>query len=283
MCSQKTADIQEEINKFVHFVMREKGVDLSLYRATFLNRRLRMRINYRGAESIFRYMTILKNDPEEWNNFLESLSINVSMFFRDREVFDFFNKYCLKEIVRSKELNKERIIRLWSAGCSFGEEPYTLAMMLLHFLKDKKSKIVPRVLATDVDAQALEAAKRGIFKEGAVKNVPPLMLREYFSRTSEGKWIISDSVRRIVIFKKHNLLDEPPSKYMDAIFFRNVKIYFDTKQAQEVSRRIYNALRNNGYLILGKVETMPTFLKKYFVDTQKCYKIFQKKSEAGQK
>jgi len=277
MYSAETVDKKpKELGKFIDFVREEKGLDLSLYRSTFINRRLMMRMSYCKTESICDYTDILKDDPAEWDNFLGALSINVSEFFRDKDVFDFFYNNCFKEVVRSKELKKQRMVHFWSAGCSRGEEPYTLAIMLLEFLKGKK-EFVPRVLATDIETQALNTAKDGVFKEESLKNIPPFLLRKYFTRTSRGRWLINDSVKRIVSFKKHNLFDEPPFKYMDVIFCRNVRIYFDTKQAQQVLLRIYSSLRKGGYFVLGKVETMPVFLKKYFVVVEKCYKIFQKK------
>lgn len=267
---------EKGLDEFIDFAREEKGLDLSVYRSTFVNRRLLVRMSYCKADAVSDYIYVLKNNPPEWDNFLRSLSINVSEFFRDKDVFNFFYNNCLKEIIRSKESKNHRMINFWSAGCSYGEEPYTLAIMLLESLKER-SKFIPRVLATDADTQALSVAKEGMFKEGAVKNVSSSLLRRYFTRTSFGKWSVNDSVKRIVLFKKHNLFDKPLFNYMDAVFCRNVRIYFDKKKAQHVLMHIHSSLRKGGYLVLGKVETVPVFLEKYFVVLEKCYKIFQKK------
>ena len=264
------------MSEFIDFVRREKCLDLSLYRSTFINRRLLVRMSYYKTEAISDYINIIRSSSEEWNNFLGSLSINVSEFFRDKDVFDFFYNDCLKEIIHSKRLKKQRVINFWSAGCSYGEEPYTLAIILLEALGEK-SEFVPRILATDIDTQALDAAKEGVFKEGSVKNIPSSLLKRYFTRTNSGRWAVNDSVKRIISFRKHNLFDKPVFKYMDTVFCRNVRIYFDTDKAQHVLMHIHSSLKKGGYLVLGKVETMPFFLKKYFVVVDKCYKIFQKK------
>ena len=269
------SDKLKELGEFIDFVKAEKGLDLNVYRSTFIKRRLMMRMGYCNISAVCDYIDILRDNSAEWDNFLKSLSINVSEFFRDKDVFDFFYKNCLEKIVNNKMIKKEKMINFWSAGCSHGEEPYTLAIMLLEFLKDR-NEFVPRVLATDIDAQALDIAKEGLFKEDLLKNVSPFILRKYFTRMNSGRWAVNDSVKKIVSFRKHNLFDEPLFKYMDVVFCRNVRIYFDTKQAHRVLWHIRNSLRKGGYLVLGKVETMPSFLKKYFVVVEKRYKIFQK-------
>ena len=266
----------KELDEFIDFAKGKKGLDLSLYRPTFIKRRLTVRMGYCKVEAISDYINVLKDDIAEWDNFLRALSINVSEFFRDKDVFDFFYSSCFKEIVHSKKLRKQKMINLWSAGCSRGEEPYSLAVMLLESLKGR-NEFVPRVLATDIDAQALEAAKEGVFKEDSLKNVPPFILRKYFTKAGFGRWAVNNSVKRIVLFKKHNLFDKPPFKYMDAVFCRNVRIYFDTMRALQVLMYIHSSLRESGYLVLGRVETMPVSLKKHFVVVESCYKIFQKK------
>ena len=273
---------QGELREFISFVRREKGMDLSMYRPTFIKRRLALRMDYCDVSNIRGYISVLENDNAEWDNFLRALSINVSEFFRDKDVFNFFSRECLRKMIRSKELKGHRIINFWSAGCSYGEEPYTLAIILLEALKNRK-EFTPYVLATDIEEEALDAAKKGVFREESLKNIPSLILHKYFTKTGRGKWLVNDNVKRIVSFRKHNLFDKPLFKYMDAVFCRNVRIYFDTAKTQQVLLNIYSSLRKEGCLVLGKVENMPDSLEKYFVALERCYKIFQKREEVEYK
>ena len=263
-----------ELGKFIVSVKKEKGLDLSLYRSSFLLRRVKVRMMYCGTDSIADYRKILANDRGEWDKFLNALSINVSGFFRDKEVFNFFSDHCLKKLIAEKANSGRRMVRVWSAGCSRGEEAYSLSILLQEALCGERD-ISPRVFATDIDINALAAAKAGIFKENALRNISAKLLDKYFS-SYEGKWLAKDIIKRRIVFKQCNLFDEPPFGSLDVIFCRNVRIYFNSRQAQEVLNNLSRALKPGGYLVLGKVEAMPFCLRNVFVNIKGCYKIFQK-------
>jgi len=268
-----------ELKRFISRIKERKGLDLTLYRPTFLLRRIKTRMYSCGLEGISAYLTKVEKDLGEWEKLLEALSINVSEFFRDGEVFDYFAKHCLRELVERKKANKQRIIRFWSAGCSFGEEPYSLAIMLRENINE--DYFFAKVFATDIDTNSLAKAKKGLYHESVLKNVPSKLKERYFIRVKEDIWSVDDSLRKMITFRQHNLFEKPLFKYFDAVFCRNVRIYFSAQQSEEVLWNIYNALAKGGYLVLGKVEAVPVSLKKYFVDIESSCKIFQKKETKG--
>ncbi len=265
-----------ELKSFITFIREEKGLDLTFYRSTFLLRRLKARMWSCNIGSITNYLEKIKGDFKEWDKLLEVLSINVSEFFRDKEVFDYFSHVCLKELVSRKRTQRVKMIRFWSAGCSLGEEPYSLAILLCESVKDKQDYFF-KIYATDIDVKSLEKAKKGIFQESSLKNVSSDFRERYFIKVREDTWMIKDEVKRMVNFRQHNLFDKPLFKYFDVVFCRNVRIYFDNRQSEKVLWNIYNTLSKGGYLVLGKVEILPSSLKDYFVNIESSCKIFQKK------
>ncbi len=268
-----------ELRRFVYRIKKKRGLDLTLYRPTFLLRRIRARMYNCGLKEIDTYLTKVEEDLDEWEKLLEALSINVSEFFRDPEVFNYFAKHCLKELEERKKANKQKIIRFWSAGCSFGEEAYSLAIMLRE--NTDENYFFTKVFATDIDANSLAKAKKGLYDESSLKNVSAKLKERYFIRVKEDIWSVNDNLRKMVTFRQHNLFEKPLFKYFDAIFCRNVRIYFSAQQSEEVLWNIYNALARGGYLVLGKVEAMPASLKKYLVDIEGSCKIFQKRETKG--
>ncbi|MCM8773912.1 MAG: protein-glutamate O-methyltransferase CheR [Candidatus Omnitrophica bacterium] len=238
-----------------------------------------MRMSYYGINNTHEYKKVLEDRPEEWNIFLKSLAVNVSEFFRNREVFDFFSQNCLPKIIEDKIKNKKKIIKFWSAGCSCGEEAYSLAILLKEVIKDKN--ILLRVYATDMDEDALKIANQAEYFLSSLKKVNSRFLEEYFIDSSNGKKKVKDEIRKIVIFKQHNLFSHPPLKGIDAIFCRNVRIYFDSRSSENVLLNIYNSLNDGGYIVIGKAEILPYSLRKLFFTVSSEYKIFQKVSIEG--
>jgi len=264
-----------DLNIFIAFAKRMKGLDLSSYRQSFLLRRLKVRMDIHKLYNLLGYVKILEDEPKEWENFLESLSINVSEFFRDPDVFNFFYNNCIKNLIEKKKLNAQKTIRLWSAGCSFGEEAYSLAILLKEALPKDSEKLI-RIWATDIEKSALSIARKGEYLAHPLKNIEDKLLKKYFMSPSEGRWIIKEDIKKLVSFKQHDLLSDPPLRFMDVVFCRNVRIYFNMSQGEKVLFNIHSSLREGGYLVIGKVETLPTPLKNLFLPIEGYYKIFQK-------
>jgi len=265
---------EKKISDLVDFIRDTKGLDLSLYRSSFLNRRLDLRMYDCKISNIEEYSALISKSSIEWNNFLKALSVNVSSFFRDSDVYSFFSKNCLEEIIKEKAKFNQRLIRVWSAGCSYGEEPYSLAICLREALRNKN--FVPKVWATDVDPTALVRAAQGEYQQSSLKEVEKSISKKYFTEIENNYFKVNEDVKKIVSFKQHNIFSDEPLKYMDVIFFRNVRIYFEAKQAEKILKNLYKSLRKGGYLVMGKTELLPVALKNLFTPVKSCYRIFQK-------
>lgn len=237
-----------EYNFIKRKVLRLTGVDLSNYKSTQVKRRLGAylaRSNHLTWPTFFR---AIQHDQVELGKLKDYLTINVSSFFRDPEKFEYLRESILPELLRGRPR-----LRVWSAGCSHGHEPYSLAIMLArvtglycrHF-----------ILATDIDRSALERAQAGgPYKAEEVVNVPPPMLRRYFRARDDGYRVI-EGLRRKVTFRHHDLLAEPFESEFDLIICRNVVIYFKAEVKQRLYQRFHDALRPEGVLFLGGTEIM---------------------------
>jgi len=265
----------EDIDLFTKFVLRERGLDLSLYSRKFLSRRIYVRLVELKIATIQEYINFLKKNPEELSKFLEILSINVSEFFRDPDVFEFFYKNCIPQMIKEKREKKLSFVHCWSCGCSCGEETYSLAILFKEFLKNNNINI--KIWGTDIDEEALKIAEEGKYEKRSLRKVNPSYLERYFIYLKdEGKYEIVDEIKKMVTFKKHNFLMDKPLRKMDVIFFRNVKIYFDKERQDSILFNICECLKNKGYLVLGKAEVLPNSLKEEFeVIDIKC-RIFRR-------
>lgn len=268
---------ERELSTFLCSLQRLKGIDLSSYREPFLQRRLRARMIARQADTPFGYFTLLKNEPDEYNRFLEALSINTTEFFRDPDVFDFFRKNCLKEVIQRKVSLKHENIRIWSAACASGEEVYSLAIMLREELKERIDNFRIRIWGTDIDKAALEEAKRAEYSKRSLQEVDSEILKRYFTKTEEDLYRLKTPIKELVRFTEHNLNSDEPLKYMEVIFCRNVMIYLRRKQQEALCVNFYEALNPRGYLVIGKVEGLLGALKELFIPVDLNKKIFQKR------
>ena len=220
------------------------------------------------------YISELKRQPQEWVNFLNALSINVSEFFRDPEVFQYFKEYCIPEIIKKKKQNCERVIRCWSCGCSYGEEAYSLAMLFAESLQRESEEFLIKVRATDIEGKAIEKAKNGEYQKASLGKVDKRILKKYFSSLSSDEFKVNDQVKKLVTFQKQNINMDGFFNNMDVIFFRNVKIYFSEAESEKILSKLANSLRSGGYLVLGKVETIQSSIKDLFRTININNKIF---------
>ena len=185
---------------------------------------------------------------------VDEVSIHETSFFRNPPQFDLLRDLVLPERVSGRLRASDRVLRLWSAGCSTGQEPYSLAMTLGETMVLSTTWDV-RLLATDISAQALKQAARGSYTPQQMDGLSPDRLRRFFEHRS-GQHTVRDWVRRGVEFVQGNLLDEPSSRDMDVVFCRNVMIYFDRESQKRLIARLTRALAPGGYLFLGHTETL---------------------------
>lgn len=265
--------VNDEFKIFINNVSSISGINLRQYRENYIKRRVDFRMKTIGVNNYIQYSKILKRNKNELNNLINAITINVTEFMRDKTPFEFFMKVVLPDIVRRKRVAKSNLLRFWSAGCSCGEEPYSIAICVNEVLGDK---FALSIYATDIDQECLKSAKKGLYKTEQLKNLDKSLINKYFEREDD-YYRIKDFIKKPVRFKRHDLTTEPPvSKHFDGIFCRNVMIYFNENQKRKIINDFYNALIKGGYLIIGKSETLPTFFKDRFNSLNLREKIYIK-------
>jgi chemotaxis protein methyltransferase CheR len=246
------ADIVAEFNK----IFAGYGLDLARYKPAFIKRRLDRRMRILNISDYSQYMLALKNNRKEFEEIFTSLSINVTNFFRDSIVFDRFQLSILPKILSS--LGDGNKIRVWSAGCASGEEPYSIAMMFKQAI-GKLSNLEVEIIANDVNKFAIQFAERGRYPAKGVESLPPSIILNNFQKIRDDnnnlEYEIISEIKNMVTFKVGDILSDTIQSF-DVIFCRNVLIYYE-KEAQElIFTKFHRGLKNSGYLVLGMDETM---------------------------
>lgn len=231
------------------------GHDITRYKPNFIKRRLDRRMGILEINDYSDYATFLRNEKKEFEELITSLSINVTSFFRDSKVYESFESLILPKLL--PKLNSAEKIRIWSAGCASGEEPYSIAIMFLRKI-GKQEKFGLEIIANDISKKAIEYARAGRYPSEMMEKIAPDVVTKYFKETNDAGWkeyMVDDSVKRIVSFKSSDILSNDERGF-DVIFCRNVLIYYE-KEAQElILSKFYLSLKDSGYLVLGMDETM---------------------------
>lgn len=220
------------------------GINLSYYKEKQMKRRIDSLIRKNGYNQYSDYVKVLRTDKELYNEFINYLTINVSEFYRNPEQWE-----VLKNTVLPGLLEESKKLKIWSSACSTGDEPYTLVMVLNHYLPLKDIKII----ATDIDKEAIRKAEAGVYSEKSLEKLPKPYIEKYF--TKEGSiYTITDEVKKQVEFSQHNLLKDPYPQNCDMIVCRNVLIYFTEEAKVNVYTNFNRALRKDGILFIGSTE-----------------------------
>ncbi|MBU5594231.1 protein-glutamate O-methyltransferase CheR [Amphibacillus sp. MSJ-3] len=237
-----------DYQEFITLIKRKTKIDLSLYKEVQMKRRLTSLRDKRGFKDFSTYYQALDKDQDMMDEFLDKMTINVSEFFRNIKRWQVLEEKILPELIKNKSQ-----IRIWSAACSTGDEPYTIAMILSQ--KMDMSKV--SILATDIDEKILERAKQGIYTERALKEVPKALKDRFFSYDNS-LYTIDEKLKQVITFKKHNLLSDPYPKGFDLIVCRNVLIYFTDQAKTEIYQKFSQSLVNEGVFFVGSTEQIFT-------------------------
>ncbi|HET7040337.1 MAG TPA: protein-glutamate O-methyltransferase CheR [Gemmatimonadales bacterium] len=244
---------QAELAALLAQITRERGMDCGAYKQSCLRRRLAVRMRARGVHTYGDYARVLATDRAEYDRLVDALTINVTKFYRNRETWDALAARYLPELWEARG----GAVRCWSAGCATGEEPFTLAILLLEAARGLRRSLPEgaRVDATDLDPGALAQAQAGRYRAAAFDELPADLAHRYFA-PGEPRAVL-DEVRARVRFHRHDLLREPPpAAPYDLILCRNVVIYFDRSTQERLFTGFAEALAPGGVLVLGKVETL---------------------------
>lgn len=272
----------KDLKQLLEKVFEERGFDFRQYKTSLLKRRLARRLTATGAASYRDYAGILDAHPEEYKKLFDDLTINVSHFFRNPLTFELLYKVVLPEMIEFKQKSMDNMIRIWSAGCANGEEPYSIAILLIELLGEKWNNYNITIYATDIDTEALDKARTGKYSEESVAEVKKGILDRYFH--FDGNYRIKEHVKELVDFSYHDLTSEKfiaPTKSVftnfDLILCRNVLIYFSKPLQEKVFTNFKKDLNKNGYLVLGEAGTLPDDFKSDFVCVDNLSRIYQKK------
>lgn len=246
----------EDFQRLVRFLQQTYGIDLSKKRQ-LITSRLSYALRSQGYTDFKPFLERLfrEKNPKDLELVLNKLTTNYTYFLREKDHFTFLQNTVLPELARRHQNDKN--LAVWSAGCSSGEEPYTISMCMKEFFGPQASQWDTRVLATDISQQAMAKARTGVYQPPA--DMPNEWLRRYFvpSKNNPGQYVVAPVIRNNVIFRVFNLMD--PIRFrpkFDVIFCRNVMIYFDQATRDGLVRRFYDALTPNGYLFISHSESL---------------------------
>lgn len=235
-----------DFNEFHKWIYKEVGINLSAYKPEQLNRRINSLMTRVGIKSLEEYSKVIKTDSGQRQKFLDFITINVTEFFRNPELFVDLEKQIAQEL-----LPNNSSLKIWSAACSIGCEPYTIGMILNKLSPNGRHNII----ATDIDDTILARAKVGEYTQNEMKGVNNSDLSKYFS-IKDDKYYIESKIKSMVTFKKHDLILDKYDIGFDLIVCRNVVIYFNNDIKQEIYQRFSNSLKKGGLLFVGATESI---------------------------
>jgi chemotaxis protein methyltransferase CheR len=244
------------------------------YEDKHLRRRVAIRMRALDIASYREYLRILERDRDERIKLSKVLTVNVTEFFRNPETFEVIRRDVLPELIKLKLNNSSRVLRLWSAGCADGKEPYSLAMLIKDVLNERDDFMV-KIMATDIDIDSLEKARLGIYHKDELRGIRKDYLKKYFERTGDG-YRVKRELRDMVTFERRDLISDRKYRVMDIILCRNVIIYFSKELKEKLFMDFYDSLNTGGFLILGKTENLSGPARKKFVVYNNVERIYKK-------
>lgn len=272
----------ESVSEFLEKVAFQKlkklleenvGLNCSGYRDEYLKRRFDVRLRTTHCDSYGKYLIYLRKNPEEYQLLLNDLTINYTMFLRDFDVYLYLEKVLLPKLFAASA------VRMWSAGCATGEEPYSLAILVHQVLGQSLANHHVSIIASDVDKDALEKAARGQYLKKQMHGLSDSIIEKYFTVDGE-HYQVKDFVKRIIHFEQQDLMKESLHKSLDLILCRNVMIYFAKESQQKIHMNFFNALRDGGYFITGKSEMLSGEPSRKFQSIDVRYRVYQKAKQA---
>lgn len=241
-----------EFKLFKDFIYEKSGIFFSEINRAILENRLFEVMLKNQYKSIMEYYNKLLEDPNEVRSFLDLITTNLTKFFRNMAQFEALEKIVIPEL--AKRNDSSRTIRIWSAGCSSGEEPYSIAAVVAYVLTLREGWDI-KIIASDISLKSLLIAKEGYYKKDRVEDIPPHLFSVAFEDLGD-TIKVKDEIKKLVTFDYHNLKNEFGYKDFDIIFCRNVIIYFDQEAQKEVINKFYRLLKPYGYLFLGHSESL---------------------------
>jgi len=271
---QQQEVVDKDLTLILRYLKNSLGVDFENYKITTIRRRIVRRMLLYKLETFADYLQYLKLHASEASLLYGDLLINVTNFFRDTETMTYLKDELVPKIIENKEPREP--VRIWVAGCSTGQEAYSLAIIFLEVLGTRAATIPVHIFASDLSEAAIAKARLGTYSTSEVQDVSKERLERFFIKI-EGTYRINKAVRDLCVFAPHNLLKDPPFSRLDLVSCRNVLIYFDNQLQQQALKSFHYALNSEGYLLLGKSEGASS-VASLFIQTDKNYKVFTRRN-----
>ena len=241
-----------EFRKFKDLIYKESGIHFTESNRTILESRIREKLRKSSFKDVNEFLELIVKDEGELKQFLDSITTNLTRFFRNNAHYSAFQKFVIPDLIEYKRKTGNKVVRCWSAGCSTGEEPYTNAMVLKECLP---SDFKIEVVASDLSLKSLMTAQEGFYSDMKVKGIPEEYLAKYFSKATGG-YRVKDEIKKMIAFDYHNLKFDSGKRNLDIVFCRNVLIYFDEPAQKNVIDRFWDAMSNHSYLFIGHSESL---------------------------
>jgi len=254
-----------DFEQYRTLIYNESGIHFTSTNRSILESRLKERLREKGIDSVKTYFAAISKDQGELKSFLDSITTNLTRFFRNQAHFDAMERYVIPELMQIKKASGNTTIKIWSAGCSTGEEPYTIAMLLTEKLPPTwKFEIV----ASDISLKCLMTAKEGFYADNKIIGIPDDYLKKYFEKV-EGGYKVHPNLMSKIRFDYHNLKNDSGLRGQDIVFCRNVIIYFDEAAQTAVINRFWDAMASKSFLFIGHSESLFGMNTKFeFVKTE---------------
>lgn len=275
--AEQTPEERNSTAGILELLRTTMDVDFTHYKQTTIRRRIQRRMALRGINQYGDYLKLLRDDRAELNALFDDFLIRVTQFFRDPEAYEAVKEKVFPALMEGR--SADRPLRVWVAGCSTGEEVYSLAIALLEYLGAREDHFPIKILATDLNDAALEKARAGVYLDNIEVDVSAERLRRFFSRT-DGHYVISKAIRELCVFSHHNLASDPPFSHIDLVSCRNLLIYMDQSLQKRVIPILHYSLNVNSFLFLGSSESVGPFTE-LFQSVDAKHRIFQKKPVPG--
>ncbi|MBF0503094.1 MAG: protein-glutamate O-methyltransferase CheR [Candidatus Riflebacteria bacterium] len=283
MSNCRVRETDEKLDAILYYLMEKRGLDFSGYHSAMLERCIHLRLKATSSEDFDDYLSCLRKDDAELDHLLGVLTVNVTRFFRDTLTFELIADRILPVIIREKSRSNDSSLRIWSAGCANGAEPYSMAILLRELLEKEVHAMNLHIFATDIDSDALDAARKALYSMESLEHVKCHILRKYFVPECERFRLIPE-VRSMVTFSVFDLLDKkhsvPPESVFgnfDLVFCLNCLIYFNIDYQEIIFDKLYHSLAKNSYLIMGTAEAPPMKYRYHFNRVFDFSRIYQKK------
>lgn len=267
--AEHAADPEDGLSAFLERLFWDRGWDFRNYKKSSIRRRIAIRLNACNSSSYREYFNILRSNPDEYARLFSALTIKVTEFFREHEVFDL-----LKEVIPSKALGTDEL-RAWCCGCAYGNEAYSLAIFIAESSGLRKLRST-KIFATDISEDAIDFGRKATYREDMMQNVSDSIRGKYFFQTQDG-YKVKYNIRNSIRFGLLNIVKDPPISKIDIIFCRNLLIYFDRDLQKKVFEKLDYALNPGGVLVLGKAEALPASLAPRYAELERKARAYVKR------